>query len=79
MRGGEEEGGEAIVLVLFSLWCHPATVVTSKFSRTAEEDSEKEEEARQAEEEEDEGKTENRGRVSRERWCEEEGMMKGGG
>lgn len=43
------EGG--IVLVLFSPWCHPATVVTSKFSQTAEEDSEEKEEERQAKEE----------------------------
>ncbi|CAB1435509.1 unnamed protein product [Pleuronectes platessa] len=46
------------------------------FSRTAEEDSEKEEEVGRQAEEQDEGKTENRGRVSRERWLEEEGMMK---
>lgn len=37
-------GGGAIVLVRFSPRCHPATVVTSKFSWTAEEDSEEEKE-----------------------------------
>lgn len=34
----------AIVLVLFSPCCHPATVVTSKFSWTAEEDGEEKKE-----------------------------------
>lgn len=82
MRGWEEETrGKAIVLVLFSPWCHPATVVTSKFSWTAEEDSEeKKEEGRQAEEadEEEERTMEDSGRVVRERWCEEDGTMKAG-
>lgn len=54
-----EEGGKAIVLVLFSPWCHPATVVTSKFSWTAEEDSE---------EEEEEGRQMQKRRRRRERW-----------
>lgn len=71
MRRGDE--GEAIVLVLFSPWCHPATVVTSKFSRTTEEDRE------EKKEEEEERKMENRERVDRGRWCEEEARMKGGG
>ena len=64
MRGGGEREEGAIVLVLFSPWCHPATVVTSKFSWTAEEDSaETKEEGRQAEKgggEEHKRKTEDR-------------------
>lgn len=53
-RGGGEGEGETIVLVRFSPRCHPATVVTSKFSWTAEEDSEEEvEEGRWLTEEEE--------------------------
>lgn len=52
------EHGEPIVLLLFSPRCHPATVVTSKFSWTAEEDREQEKEV---------GRTRGRWRT-----CEEE-------